>query len=62
MVAWVYSESEIKEAEQFLEKKNILFERNDIPNFTQGITAYRIFVFGRDRLLLDKYKKKYFRR
>lgn len=59
LVAWLWTKEEIKEAELVLEKKNISFSRNDIPNFSEGKTAYRIFVFGRDILLLDAYKKKY---
>ncbi len=37
------------------------FERNDIPNYSKGKHAYRIFVFGRDVLLLEAFKMKYMR-
>lgn len=62
LVAWVWSKDEIKQAEQELKKKDIMFERNDIPNYSQGKDAYRIFVFGRDIEKLVDFKKKYFRR
>ena len=62
LVAWVWSECEIKEAEQILAARNISYTRNDIPNYSKGKTAYRIFVFGRDVLLLNEYKKKYMKR
>ena len=62
MVAWVWDEAEIKEAEKELENRNIYFKRNDIPNYSDGKRAYRIFVFGRDVLSLDVFKKRFFRR
>lgn len=62
LVAWVWNIDEIQQAEWELKKKDIMFERNDIPNYSQGKTAYRIFVFGRDIEKLVDFKKKYFRR
>lgn len=60
LVAWTWSEKEIKEAEQELEYLHIFFKRNDILNFdiNHG-TLYRIFVFGKDILKLSDFKKKY---
>ena len=40
---------------------NISFERNDVPNYSQGKNAYRIFVFGKDYLKLAEFTKKYYR-
>lgn len=62
LVAWVWNIDEIQQAEWELKKKDIMFERNDIPNYSQGKIAYRIFVFGRDIEKLVDFKKKYFRR
>ena len=62
LVAWVWDEAEIKEAEKELENRNICFKRNDIPNYSAGKRAYRIFVFGRDVSGLDEFKKRFFRR
>ena len=62
LVAWVWSECEILQAEQDLKKSNILFERNDVPNYSQGKTAYRIFVFGRDVVKLAEFKKRYYKK
>lgn len=61
LVAWVRNDSEIKSAEKELKEMNIDFERNDIPNYSKGKRAYRIFVFGRDVLLLETFKMKYMR-
>ena len=47
LVAWVWSEAEIQQAEAELKNYNISFERNDVPNYLQGKNAYRIFK--RDR-------------
>ena len=44
LVAWVWSEAEIQQAEAELKNYNISFERNDVPNYLQGKNAYRIFV------------------
>ncbi|MBR5596000.1 MAG: hypothetical protein IKW30_01160 [Lachnospiraceae bacterium] len=62
LVAWVWSEYEILQAEQDLKKNDIVFERNDIPNYSQGRTAYRIFVFGRDVVKLAEFKKRYYKK
>lgn len=62
LVAWVWTESEINQAEQELINNDIGFERNDIPNYLQGRTAYRIFVFVRDVAKLTEFKKKYYRK
>lgn len=61
LVAWVWSETEIQQAEQELRNNNISFERNDVPNYSQGRNAYRIFVFGKDYLKLAEFTKKYYR-
>lgn len=61
LVAWVWSEAEIQQAEQELKNYNISFERNDVPNYSQGKNAYRIFVFGKDYLKLAEFTKKYYR-
>lgn len=61
LVAWVWDEAEIKEAEKELKRRNICFKRNDIPNYSAGKCAYRIFVFGRDVLRLSKFKKRFWR-
>lgn len=61
LVAWVWSEVEIQQAERELKNYNINFERNDVPNYSQGINAYRIFVFGKDYLKLAEFTKKYYR-
>ena len=61
LVAWVWSECEILQAEQDLQKNDIIFERNDVPNYSQGRTAYRIFVFGRDVEKLAEFKKRYYK-
>lgn len=62
LAAWVWSEPEIRDAELELNSMNIRFERNDIPNYSERKHAYRIFVFGKDILRLDAFKKRYFRR
>ena len=62
LVAWVYEEKIIIKAENDLRDMGINFKRNDISNYMQGVTAYRIFVFGKDILKLDEFKKKYFKR
>lgn len=61
LVARVWSECEILQAEQDLQKNDIIFERNDVPNYSQGRTAYRIFVFGRDVEKLAEFKKRYYK-
>ena len=59
LVARVWSEAEIQQAEAELKNYNIIFERNDVPNYLQGKNVYRIFVFGKDYLKLTKFTEKY---
>ncbi len=61
LVARVHSEAEIQQAEQELKNKHIEFVRNDIPNYAQGRSIYRIFVFGRDVEKLSEFMKRYYR-
>lgn len=61
LVSWLWDEEEIHQTEQELRNMNIAFERNDVPNYSQGKTAYRIFVFGRDVKKLTGFKEKYFK-
>lgn len=61
LVAWAWDVAEIQKAEKELNNMNILFKRNDIPNYSAGKCAYRIFVFGRDVLVLDEFKRRFFR-
>lgn len=61
LVAWVWNKDSILEAEKELKNKGIQFKRNDIPNFSQGKTAYRIFVFGKDVLKVNFLKQKYWK-
>lgn len=61
LAAWLWEESEIKAAQKELRDMNIVFERNDIPNYRAGKRVYRIFVFGRDIQKLEEFKKKYFK-
>ena len=62
LVAWVYDEVEIHKAEDELNDMKILYERNDIQNYKKGVTAYRIFVFGKDILKLEGFKERFFKR
>ena len=63
LIAWVWSEKDIKKAEEELKRMNVGFKRNDIPGYLEGKCAYRIFVFGKDVLLIDeKFKERYFQR
>ena len=59
LVARVWSEAEIQQAEAELKNYNIRFERNDVPNYLQGKNVYRIFVFGKDYLKLTEFAEKY---
>lgn len=62
LVAWTWTEDEIKSAERELESMNILYERNDVPNYDlKHGRAYRIFVFGKDVKNLCEFIKKYCR-
>jgi len=60
LAAWTWTEKDIQAAEQELERRQVPFKRNDIPNFDiKHGKAYRIFVFGKDILRLSDFKKKY---
>lgn len=59
IVAKTFDEQEILEAEKILRDMKIIFRRNDDPHFKAGKPAYRIFVFGKDILKLENFKKKY---
>ena len=60
LVAWTWNNSEIDAAERELQALFIPFKRNDIPNFdSDGRTAYRIFVEGKNIQYLTDFKKKY---
>ncbi len=62
LAAWVWAKDQIQQAEKKLKNNNIGFEIKDIPNYFQGRTAYRIFVFGRDVAKLTEFKKKYYKK
>ena len=63
LVAWTWTEDEIKVAERELESMDILYERNDVPNYDlKHGRAYRIYVFGKDVKRLSEFIKKYCRR
>lgn len=62
LVACVWSEREIIQAERELEELAISFARNDVPNYSEGRRLYRIFVFGKDAAKLTEFKKKYLRK
>lgn len=60
LVAWTWNNNEIDAAESELQALFIPFKRNDIPNFdSNGRTAYRIFVEGKNIQYLTDFKKKY---
>lgn len=59
IVAFTFDQKQIKKAEFKLKLMGIQCKRNDIPNYHVGQTAYRIFVFGRDILRLEQFKKHY---
>ena len=60
LAAWTWDSKEIAAAEKELRQMFISFQRNDIPNFdSDGRTAYRIFVYGKNIKYLDDFKKKY---
>lgn len=60
LVAWTWNNNEIDAAERELQALFIPFKRNDIPNFdSDGRTAYRIFVEGKNIQYLTDFKKKY---
>ena len=57
MVAFLWDETEVLQAEEELQAMNISYERNDSPH-NRG-NAYRIFVFGKDVLKLSDFKSRY---
>lgn len=61
IVAFTFDQKQIKKAEFKLKLMGIRYKRNDIP-YRAGQTAYRIFVYGRDILRLDDFKKQYMQR
>ena len=61
MVAFTFDKKQIKKAEFQLKWMRIRYKRNDIP-YRAGQTAYRIFVYGRDILRLEQFKKQYIQR
>ena len=61
LAAFAYNKTEIEDAEKELNDMGIRFKRNDIPQYKCGRYAYRIFVFGRDILRLDEFKKNHLR-
>ncbi len=62
IVAFTFDQKQIQKAESELKWMGIQYKRNDIPNFRAGQSAYRIFVYGRDILRLDDFKKQYMQR
>ena len=58
-VATTFDKNLIQAAERDLEAMGISYKRNDVPNYHVGQTAYRIFVFGRDILRLERFRQKY---
>lgn len=61
MVAFTLDQKQIKRAEFKLKLMGIRYKRNDIPGYRSGQTAYRIFVYGRDILRLEEFKRQYIR-
>ena len=59
MVAFTFDQKQIKKAEFQLKWMRIRYKRNDIPGYHVGQTAYRIFVYGRDVLRLEQFKRQY---
>lgn len=55
LVASVFSEAAIKYREKELDSLGIEYVRNDVLNYSQGRTLYRLFVFGRDILKLEPF-------
>ena len=58
IVAFTFDQKQIKKAELNLKLMGIRYKRNDIP-YRAGQTAYRIFVYGRDILRLEEFKRQY---
>lgn len=62
IAAFTFDQRQIKKAESRLKLMGIQYKRNDIPNYHAGQTAYRIFVYGRDILRLEQFKRQYIQR
>ena len=52
---------QIQKAGFKLKLMGIRYKRNDILGYRSGQTAYRIFVYGRDILRLEGFKRQYMR-
>ncbi len=52
--AWKMSRAKGK-----LRNMGIHYEQNDIPNYRDGRTLYRLYVFGRDQLLTKELENEY---
>lgn len=61
MVAFTLDQKQIQKAGFKLKLMGIRYKRNDIPGYRSGQTAYRIFVYGRDILRLEEFKRQYMR-
>lgn len=59
IVASTFEFSEILEAQGELIAMKIHYKRNDVPNYKDGKTAYRLFVFGKDIQKLDIFRQKH---
>lgn len=56
MLAFSFNIDKINQIENKLRKLKITYERNDLPDYRDGKTAYRIYVFGKDILKADYMK------
>ena len=61
MVAFTLDKKQIQKAGFKLKLMGIRYKRNDILGYRSGQTAYRIFVYGRDILRLEEFKRQYMR-
>ena len=61
IVAFTLDQGQIKRAGFKLKLMGIRYKRNDILGYRSGQTAYRIFVYGRDILRLEGFKRQYMR-
>ncbi|UZP02549.1 hypothetical protein JW813_12575 [Clostridium botulinum] len=59
IIAYTIDACEINELQQLLNRMKIDYERNDIPNYRNGIRVYRIFVFGTVFKKVEHLKSKY---
>lgn len=59
MLGFTFDETKIEELGSLLSSMKIEFERNDIPNYSKGQKAYRIFVFGCDITKVEHLKAVY---